>query len=303
MVMLSGCAGVATKCLDMPVSTKISNDDVNTCKAALEADLDRRDVFQRYMDILRARGEHRQVVSWSKRVLKYDRDRPDAIYNLAVGLRKMGRCRLAVRFYKAYAKRNKSDPDPYFGLALCFEALNRRDLAIKAYSIYVRKEERESQKEWVNRAKARIQEFQGLAPAPAAKPAPAAQPAPAPAAQPPPIPQPAPVAKPAPAPAPAAQPPPIPQPAPVEDCSVFKKAIASSPFDTGSYTKFAECALKAGQSAEVIRLLRVGVRDNPDYSRGWYYLGKAFTAAGQTQQSTRAFKKACNAGVSEACGY
>ena len=300
MAVFAGCGAAANKCLQTPASSKISDESVSVCKAALETDHARQDVFQRYMDILRVRGEHTDVVKWSLKIWKMDKGRTDALYNLAVGLRKVGRCKKAVKAYKLYAKKNASDPDPYFGMALCHEDLGDRAAAVEAYGQYIELEKRKSQQEWVGKARTRIIALRGGAVAPAPAPAPRTTPAPAPAPKPAPAPAPAPAPKPKVAPAPAPKVAPAPAPVP-RDCSVHVKAFTANPFDTGAYDKYAVCSLAQGKHAEVIKRIRIALRDNPDYTKGWYRLGLAYKAAGNTTRAAASFKKACAAGVKEAC--
>ena len=110
-----GCAAQQVqKCLETPVSNKVSDDSVEQCRQALKSNMDRRDLFHRYVALLRVRGRHDDVVRWSNRVLKHDSDRTDALYNLAYGLRKIGNCEQALKKYRSYAERNKDDPDPHW---------------------------------------------------------------------------------------------------------------------------------------------------------------------------------------------
>jgi tetratricopeptide (TPR) repeat protein len=329
----AGCSTTATKCLQTPASNKIPDDAFDTCESALDADLDRQDVFHVYMALLRVNEKYKEIEKWSKQVLAHDSGRTDALYNLAVALRKTGNCKAAVKKYRSYAKKKKDDPDPYFGMALCYEDLGDKEKAIQAYDTYIQRENREGQASWVDKAKQRraILDGQSLAPAPTAKPAPApakgapaagAPPAegggptaaagpagtPPPEATPPaagaggaaPPPEATPPAPPTPKPAPAAAA--APKAAPLStDCSVYEKKFSSDPFNTEAYEKFAECASKAGRHSDVVARLRIGVRDNPDFHRGYLHLGRAFKALGQAGQAKSALEKACTAGVTEAC--
>ena len=82
---------------------------------------------------------------------------------------------------------------------------------------------------------------------------------------------------------------------------MFQKAFTANPFDTGAYDKWAVCSLKQGKHADVIKRIRMAVRDNPDYTKGWLRLGQAYKAAGKAAQAAASFKKGCAAGVKEAC--
>jgi tetratricopeptide (TPR) repeat protein len=308
-MITSGCAAAVQKCLETPVSAKVSDEAVETCEEAVRANIGRMDVFDRYVGLLRVRNRYSDVVKWSKKILKRDEDRTDALYNLAYGLRKTGRCELALERYKEYAEKNKEDPDPYYGMGLCHEDLGNRQDAIAAYRTYIEKEKRKSQKVWVERAKLRMNALGSGAPI-AAAPTPAptaptptpkiARPSPAPGLVPP-----APVAKPMPTPTPSPAPSPTPTAAPAAapaDCSAHQRAFKANPFNTGAYDKWAECTLKSGRHDEVIRIMRIAIRDNPEFGRGWLHLGSAYRAKGNQPQAKSAFAKACSAGVAAACG-
>lgn len=127
----------------------------------MKANLSRRDIFQRLMDILRVRGAHNEVLTWSNAVLARDRSRMDALYNKAVALRKTGRCAESLKAYRLYSRRNRSDPDPYYGVALCLESTGDRAGAIQAYRTYIAKEKRPNLREWTQRARNRILALQG----------------------------------------------------------------------------------------------------------------------------------------------
>jgi tetratricopeptide (TPR) repeat protein len=313
---LWGCAINAQKCLNTPISSKVRQEAVDVCEEAVRANMDRQDVFHRFVGLLRVRQRYDDIVKWSKRVLKRDEDRTDALYNLAYGLRKTGDCEAALRKYKSYAKRNKEDPDPYFGMGLCHEDLRNSQAAIDAFQLYIEKEDRKGQKAWVERARARIAALRGAPPPPAAvavqpqrpaglvKPPGAVKPpsplAPFPGVAPPAAAPPA--ATPPAATPPAAAPPAAAAPAASADCSAHERAFKADPFNTDAYDKFADCALAAGRHDDVIRAMRIATRDNPDFSRGFLHLGRAYKAKGMAQSAKGYFAKACSAGVPEACG-
>jgi tetratricopeptide (TPR) repeat protein len=318
----AGCvAGGAQKCLETPVSAKVPDDSVQACETALKTNLDRMDLFDRTVGLLRARGRYDEVVAYSKLILKHDKTRTDALYNLAYGLRKTKLCDEALVKYKEYAEKNKDDPDPHYGVALSYECLGNRQEAIAAYTTYVEQEKRKSHQAWKEEANKRMMALRGgaqLGAAPVAsltppaaatataKPlaAPAATPAPttpapaAPGALAPAAPAPAapvPAAPAAAVPAPAA-------PAGAGNCGAFEAKFKQNPFDTASYDQWGECSLKVGRNDDVIKRMRIAIRDNPDFTKGWYHLGRALKAKGQAPSAKSAFAKACAAGVAEACG-
>ncbi len=131
--------------------------------------------------------------------------------------------------------------------------------------------------------------------APAPEPEPAAPaPEPEPAPTPEPAPEPEPEPEPAPEPAPPAEEP--------KDCTEFDKAIKKDPFDTSAYESYARCYLAKKQFKQVIKKLKTGVRDNPGFHRGWFYLGEGYSGAGDDDQAKFAYSRACKKGVTEACG-
>ena len=299
----SGCLGV---CLRTPVSDKVSNEIVGQCAQEAETNLDRRDLFDRYVRLLWARGEYRKILALCRQVLKQDPERTDARFFLAVGLRKAGHCKEALSHYRRYADRRPGDADPYFGMGLCYERLGRRGDARSAYKKYVTMEKRPNKRAWRTRAQSRIAALGGLAMLGAAGAAPSplvAQVTPALFKPTPAVAKPAPVvakptlavAKPAPVvakPAPAAIP---------ASCAASEAAIKKDPFDTAVYDRYGRCAAARKDYASLIRRMRVAIRDNPEWAKGWFYLGLAYRATGKGALAKSAFAKACSAGVSGSC--
>jgi len=303
-MVLGGCSAATSQCLQTPASSKVQAQAVQTCEEALKSDLDRQDVYHQYMGLLRVRERYDEMADWSRRIIERDAKRTDAVYNLAYALRKTGNCNDAIKKYKAYADANTEDADPYYGMGLCYEDLGNRGAAVSAYEVYLKKEKRRSQESWMGKARERIAALQGALPLVAANPpAPVAAKQPAPAAPPPaPVAPPAPaVVTPAPAPKPPAAAPPAPAP-PSTDCSAHEKAISADPFATAAYDKFVECAMNARRYGDIIQRMRTAIRDNPDYARGYFHLGRAYKATGDQVQAKTALAKACAAGVAEACG-
>jgi len=48
--------------------------------------------------------------------------------------------------------------------------------------------------------------------------------------------------------------------------------------------------------------MRVATRDNPDFARGFYHLGRAYKAKGDQASARTYLGKACSSGIAEACG-
>ena len=316
MALVGGCSTATNQCLQTPISSKVQAQAIQTCEEALKSELDRQDVYHQYMGLLRVRERFDEMADWSRRIIARDAKRTDAVYNLAYALRKTGNCNEALKRYKAYADANTEDADPYFGMGLCYEDLGNRGAAVSAYEVYIKKEKRQSQESWTGKARERIALLQGastLTPVAARPPTPVAVNPPTPVAVNPPTPvavnpptpvavnPPTPVAPPK-APPPPPPPAPKPTPPPSTDCSVHEKAISADPFATAAYDKFAECAMNARRYSDIIQRMRTAIRDNPDYTRGYFHLGRAYKATGDQVQAKAALGKACAAGVAEACG-
>ncbi|MCA9672240.1 MAG: hypothetical protein KC503_41890, partial [Myxococcales bacterium] len=86
------------------------------------------------------------------------------------------------------------------------------------------------------------------------------------------------------------------------NCDAQMAKFKSDPFATKSYDAWAACASRAGRHADVVRYMRIAIRDNPDFKRGWLHLGNAQKALGQTAQAKASWAKACAGSVAEACG-
>jgi tetratricopeptide (TPR) repeat protein len=284
LAVTAGCA--ASECLRIPASAKVPETGVARCEKALRADLDRQDLLDRYVALLRLRGEHERIERIARAVLKHDTARTDARYFLAYALRQQGRAEEALAAYQAYAKVNERDPDPHYGMALCHEARGDVSAAISAYGAYLAREKRAAREDWRARARDRVAALRGAgvprrrASAPD-KPARRAAGAGGAGA----VPRKAPAAKP-------------PRPA---DCRAAEREISRDPFATQAYERFARCALALGRNADVVRRMRIALRDNPDFARGWLHLGRAQQALGDTAGARASLAKACAGGVTEAC--
>ena len=101
---------------------------------------------------------------------------------------------------------------------------------------------------------------------------------------------------------PEAEPEPEPdsKPAP-PNCNDSLAEIKKGPFDTGAYEAYAKCALARKEFKAMIPKLKIGLRDNPGFDRGWYYQGEAYSGLGDKKQASFAYSKACKKGVNEAC--
>lgn len=301
-------AGCASTCLRTPVSTKVSNEIVETCRSEAEDSLDRRDIFDRYVRILWARGEYAKVVALSRKVLSQHAERTDARFYLAVGLRKLDRCGEALPHYRRYAKRRSNDADPYFGIGLCQEKLGDTARALAAYRAYLAREKRPDRQAWRRRAEERIAALGGSglamvgyrrAPAVATlRRTPRTARRSTPIARRAPIARRTPVARAVPAPRPK----PVARPAIPASCAAHEAAIKKNPFDTAAYQRFAVCSRKRSEHAAAIKRLRVGVRDNPEWAEGWLHLGLSYKATGQSARAKRAFARACKGKATAACG-
>ncbi len=79
-----------------------------------------------------------------------------AQYNLGFASRKTGDYRAAVEAYLAYTRLKPEDPDGVYGLAESYLAVGDRAGAARAYEQYAAMEKRESEREYVEKALARV---------------------------------------------------------------------------------------------------------------------------------------------------
>jgi tetratricopeptide (TPR) repeat protein len=289
--VLLGCAssGPAQRCLRTPASSKVGDAELAHCQLAFTHHRSRRDLFDRFIRLLLARQRYAEVVHWSHEVLAEDESRTDAAYFLAVGLRKLGRCSDALPFYRLYARQHPRDPDPHFGIGICLESSGKSVEAREAYAAYLKLDQRPAYADWRSKATARLRALGG-----ADQPTQQASPSgPAKSAAAPPT-----------AATDASAAPSLGGTTTVSsaaDCKALETLVEGDPFDTKAYEKLALCLASKQRHQEVASQMRTALRDNPDWPRGWLHLGRAQRAMGQKQPATSSLKKACKAGVAEAC--
>ena len=288
LLMLAGasCASVQTKCLQQPPSSKISDQALGVCQEALSETPDRVDVFQQTMLLLTLRGKHDLVVRQCSVVLSRDRSRSDARYYLAVALRRLNRCTEAIEHYRQYAAERPEDPDPHFALGLCHEQVGDVAAAQQAYGQYLAKEHRSTHQIWRGHAQQRSAALaKGVVTAWPQGGSQARLPADrGPAGD---------------VTAPAAAQPAVPTPVPAKpqpvDCRAHQKAVEADPFATQAYERLAACLAAEKDHPKALRFMRIAVRDNPDYPRGWLHMGRAQRALGRQAEAKASLAKACQA--------
>ena len=95
------------------------------------------------------------------------RDNPDyhlGWYNLAYALRKAGRLLPAIAAYNKFIEAKPDDPDAYFGLALAHKTAGNKPEALKAFNRYIELERRQSQEQWVHKARVEVATLEGRPP-------------------------------------------------------------------------------------------------------------------------------------------
>ena len=242
--------------------------DFQACGRAFNNEPQRADVYQRYMHLARFEGAYDAMERHSRAVLEQEPARNDALFYLAYAMRKQQRYDDAIKAYRAYQARFPS-PDTDYGIALCYEGLGDASAAVKAYRRYIRREARPERRAWRQRAKARVAHLD--AQARRQRPAPVAVPRP-----------------------------PSPRGA-TGNCDKQRQIISRNPFDTVAYEDFARCAKRIDAHLDIVRHMRMALRDNPEFARGWLHLGLAQIALGRKAYGEASLKRACQAGVSQAC--
>ncbi|MFH1132594.1 MAG: tetratricopeptide repeat protein [Pseudomonadota bacterium] len=287
VLYILGCTSGVEICLNTLPSSKVSERVLKSCETAANENWNRSDLFHRYVALLVLRGQYEEMLQFSRYILGKDSRRTDARYSSAVALRKMGRYSEAIQDYEVYAKQNKHDADPYFGLALCYEEIGDRESAIASYQRYLEKEVKGERKTWREKARQRIAMMQNEEP----------------------VVENTTVAKQTELPtqldsrhvAPLTKIDKKAQPLPSQDCDVYKNEISANPFATETYEKFVNCAVQESLYTEIVKFMRIALRDIPGFSRGWLHLGNAYKALGKHMEARAAFTKACAAHIFEAC--
>jgi tetratricopeptide (TPR) repeat protein len=105
-------------------------------------------------------GDVKTAITRFQQAITADPQLPLPLYNLGVAYRKLGAYLDAVQSYRLYVSLKPSDPDGYWGLAESAFELGDRKVAMGAYKDYVARERRASEKPYVERSKARIEELE-----------------------------------------------------------------------------------------------------------------------------------------------
>jgi tetratricopeptide (TPR) repeat protein len=77
----------------------------------------------------------------------------------------------------------------------------------------------------------------------------------------------------------------------VNAAPLYKRATELDPFDVAAYDGVAHCAFKLGAYRPGAALVGIGLRDNPEYARGWLYLARLERAGGQGERAVGAYRK------------
>jgi tetratricopeptide (TPR) repeat protein len=85
-----------------------------------------------------------------------------------------------------------------------------------------------------------------------------------------------------------------------EAMALYRKALKSDPFATSVYHGVAYCAQKKAEHAKAgTRLLRIGLRDNPDYQQGWLHLARLLGSGGDHVGAVGAYRRYARAKPSD----
>jgi tetratricopeptide (TPR) repeat protein len=129
---------------------------VTQYRAALAADPTYEDAYNELGTALFGLQRYDEAVRVFAGAVRTNPNYHKGYYNLAYALRKAKRYRQAVTAYNRYIGFRPRDPDPYFGLALALKAQRKKRQAVQAFKRYIKYEKRESQKRWVEKARAEV---------------------------------------------------------------------------------------------------------------------------------------------------
>jgi len=233
-------ASMASDAMDKGARLKAAGDDAGALTAyqdAVRADPSNALAHNELGTLLYQAGRATEAIAEFKRATECDPSYALAYYNYAFSSRKAGRFEEAAGAYQRYEQLKPDDPDAKFGLAESLRGLGRNAEAVAAYEAYIAQETRPSEQQWVEKAKATVQQLR--APAAAAQ---AASPTSLPVA-------------PAAATAPAASPP----------ANPVAAAIAAG-----------DTALASRRPADAVRAYQDAVRGDPGNALAHFRLGVAY---------------------------
>lgn len=218
------------------------------------------------------------VIEHQKLVTEKHADYANGFYSLAYAYRKAGKNAESVEAYQKFLKLRPTDADAYYGLGKAQAALDKKDDAIASLQSYIKLEKRQSEKNWVEKAKAMVKDLKkkgGKAPDEPADPnSPAERTAFGRSAT---------LADQGDAQAKAGK--------WAEAYDSYLKASAADPNSTRAYDGIGEAGVRVKKHKDMVAMFRSATSDLPGYAAGYYYLGVALSEVGKRPEAIEALKR------------
>jgi tetratricopeptide (TPR) repeat protein len=253
-------------------------DAIAAYESAVKADPDWLTAWDALASSLFAAGRFDDVIVKLKPVVDKHGDYANGLYSLGYAYRKSGKNAESADAYAKYIKLKPDDPEAYYGLGRAQAALGKKEDAMAAFEKYVSMEKRPSEKRWVEKAKADLAEMKKAGVKAAAIKDEAGSPGDRSVT------------------AKAAA---ICDQADVAEKALkfqdayegYQKCRAIDASSTRAYDGIGEAGLRLRKYKEMVPMFRAALADNPGYSPGFYYLGRALRETGKKAEALDAIKR------------
>ena len=291
-------------------------------QAAVRADPNYTEAYSELGTAMFGLGRFKQATRPFRQALRDNPGYHQGWYNLAYALRKSGRNAKAIGAYRKFLQAKPNEADPYYGLGLAYRAMKNKKMALWSFKAYIAKERRPSQARWVHKAKVVVARMEGTPPPPAVAAKSAARDqrqadlaamatpvAAAPAAKAPPAKVRSGFPEVVPLPDTLLGPPQPKRPAADAEGEVpdatklalagkhraaykkFVRVVKADPFNIQAFDGLVFCAYKLKAYRQGIGSMKMAVRDNPGYARGWLYKGRIERIGGQVAEAAGSYRR------------
>lgn len=253
-----------------------SADATAAYESAVKADPEWLTAWDALCASLFAESKYDDVVKKLAPVVAKHADYANGHYSLAFAYRKSGKNAESADEYQKYLKLKPDDAEGYYGLGKAQAALGKKEEAMAAFEKYVAMEKRPSEKRWVEKAKAELAELKkaGVKPSKDEAGSPGERT----------------VASKASAICDQAD--------QAEEALKFQEAFelyqkcrAVDASSTRAYDGIGESGLRLRKYKDMVGMMRAALADNPGWSPGFYYLGRALRETGKKAEAIDAIKR------------
>ena len=255
-----------------------SADATAAYESAVKADPEWLTAWDALCASLFAEGKYDDVIKKVTPLMQKHADWANGHYALAFAYRKTGKNAESADEYQRYLKLKPDDAEAYYGLGKAQAGVGKKEEAMAAFEKYVAMEKRPSEKRWVEKAKAELAEMKKAG----VKAATIKEEAGSPAERT--------VASKAAA---------ICDQADVaeealkfqEAFELYQKCRAVDASSTRAYDGIGESGLRLRKYKDMVGMMRAALADNPGWSPGFYYLGRALRETGKKAEAIDAIKR------------